>query len=752
MPSKYTTDAYKDLIYKHPDWKAESKKYEQGFAANLVKSPVVKEAAHGVLSQMNTMLKAYSLQKANGGMQDEGMEDLVLSASEMAGESPTDSGESVPSGEQSNDTATVSGDSVSADFTLESDMDVLMQQMVTGGTNKKGGAAGEHSFNDMLNNITYADQAMMEFTYGDRTGGAFFKKMNFDLLGNKKAGKKNKNALTDSNYSRMKKLLDKRKEKEWAKKYTPAEIKAKRALLRKKDKPTAGAITKKPKTNKNIVKMLTAYRMMGANKTELLYFRLALMAWMVSSGNESIYSVLRSSHEAGVRGDEDMSEMAEMYQTIDPLSRDDIRENYAPDKQYPHETIYLKLVEDLSKKRKNNRYNKNREKARLAMSREHIDLEARLQDSQLIEKQQNTLQVGKNACRKTLNTLKKEIQAFEAVTNPTQEQIEQNEQRKVQVKKLEVELGAFNAAIENISKQKLDMENDVKRYDYFHTNDKQKEYDDYRIYTDSVTQNNDLSGGEDQFYSTKGMNAQDVGLNVYTTPAYYNMNTNEEKGAKEGKKTLESTGELYHGDDKSERKDAVLKDVLNVIRLSGRVSQDALLERGGKNVNENTPDHKRLLYRGEPYVGAFSQPTGSAYTVAKLTSTTSDSKVAKGFYDSRVQGGSKGVLASYEIDDVTGFDVMNVSAFKSEKEVLLPIGTEFIIEHEAADARYNRATGEIKYESELKDKLDDPAWGEHVTLIKFKQLSKKDPRAAHKRSKRDAYRDKLLSRAAKRGK
>ncbi len=90
---------------------------------------------------------------------------------------------------------------------------------------------------------------------------------------------------------------------------------------------------------------------------------------------------------------------------------------------------------------------------------------------------------------------------------------------------------------------------------------------------------------------------------------------------------------------------------------------------------------------------------------------------------------------------------MNVSAFKSEKEVLLPIGTEFIIEHEASAARYNRATGEIRYENEIEDKLDDPLWSEQVTLIRFKQVSKKDPRAAQKRSKRDAYRDKLLSRS-----
>ncbi len=746
MPSKYTTDAYKDLIYKHPDWKSETKKYEQGFATNLAKSPVVKQAAHGVLSQMGTMLQAYYGTGGNQEEKDENVEELTSTATEMAGENPSNSGESTPSGEQYGDDVTIPGSIVSPDFALESDMDMLMQQMLMNGIDKKGRATKGQSFNDMLNNITADDQERMRAVLGNSADG-MFANMNFDVLGNKKARKKNRNALTDASYSRMKKLLDKRKDKKWAEKYTPTELKAKRARFRKKDKPTAGAGAKKPKTNKNIVKMLTAYRMMGANKTDLLYFRLALMAWMVSSGDESIYSVMRSSHEAGVRGGEDMSEMAELYQTIDPLSKDDIRENYAPDKQYPHETIYLKLVEELSKKRKANRYDKNKKKAELAMKRDNIDLPASLNGSLTIEEQQDTLQKQKNGDRKQVKLLNKEIQEFEKLLDPTKEQIEQNERRKDKLIQLEAEIAAIDIIIGNISKQKLNMENDIKQYNYFYEKDKQKENDDYRIYTDTVTKNNDLSAGEDLFYSTKGMNAQDVGLNVYTTPAYYNMNTNEEKGNKEGKKTLESTGELYHGDDKSERDDAILKDVLNVIRLSGRISQDALLERGGKNVNENTPDHKRLLYRGEPYVGAFSQPTGSAYTVGKLTSTTSDSKVAKGFYDSRVQSGSKGVLASYEIDDVTGFDVMNVSAFKSEKEVLLPIGTEFIIEHEASAARYNRATGEIRYENEIEDKLDDPLWSEQVTLIRFKQVSKKDPRAAQKRSKRDAYRDKLLSRS-----
>lgn len=97
------------------------------------------------------------------------------------------------------------------------------------------------------------------------------------------------------------------------------------------------------------LRMLGAYRLLGASKNDLLNFRLALIAWMVSSRDHSLYEILKGSHNAGVKGREDLSEAANMYRTVDPLNEDLIRWQLAPNHRFPHETIYLKMVDQQSK-------------------------------------------------------------------------------------------------------------------------------------------------------------------------------------------------------------------------------------------------------------------------------------------------------------------------------------------------------------------------------------------------------------------
>lgn len=94
------------------------------------------------------------------------------------------------------------------------------------------------------------------------------------------------------------------------------------------------------------LRMLGAYRLLGASKNELLMFRLALIAWMVSSRDHSLYEILVGSHNAGVKGREDLSEAANMYRTIDPLFEELIRQEYAPNHRFPHETIYLEIIDE----------------------------------------------------------------------------------------------------------------------------------------------------------------------------------------------------------------------------------------------------------------------------------------------------------------------------------------------------------------------------------------------------------------------
>lgn len=85
----------------------------------------------------------------------------------------------------------------------------------------------------------------------------------------------------------------------------------------------------------------------GCEQKELLDFRLALIAWMVSSHDHSLYEILKGSHNAGVRGTESLDEAAVMYTNIDPLDTGILRDNFAENKQFPHETVYKIQLNEL---------------------------------------------------------------------------------------------------------------------------------------------------------------------------------------------------------------------------------------------------------------------------------------------------------------------------------------------------------------------------------------------------------------------
>ena len=100
------------------------------------------------------------------------------------------------------------------------------------------------------------------------------------------------------------------------------------------------------------MRMMGAYKMLGASKNDLMFFRLALIAWLCGSRDHSLFEVLKGSWMAGIKGKEDTSEAARMYATVDPLSTAQIRINYAPKKEFPHETVYKIMLEELKQARK----------------------------------------------------------------------------------------------------------------------------------------------------------------------------------------------------------------------------------------------------------------------------------------------------------------------------------------------------------------------------------------------------------------
>jgi len=121
------------------------------------------------------------------------------------------------------------------------------------------------------------------------------------------------------------------------------------AFYKPKKEITAEGMLQTAGPSGTTLRMMGAYKLLGASKEELLHFRLALIAWMTSSKDHSLYEILVGSRNAGVVGREDLTEAAKMYQTIDPLTIDEIRD-LSPKKELPHETIYKDIIENYRKK------------------------------------------------------------------------------------------------------------------------------------------------------------------------------------------------------------------------------------------------------------------------------------------------------------------------------------------------------------------------------------------------------------------
>ena len=92
-------------------------------------------------------------------------------------------------------------------------------------------------------------------------------------------------------------------------------------------------------------RMLSAYKFLNLDK--LLDFRLAIMGWMLTSWDHSLYEIIRGSHIAGVEIPEEkerLKDVINMYMTVEPLQTSELRQNVATDKMFPHEIIYTRLT------------------------------------------------------------------------------------------------------------------------------------------------------------------------------------------------------------------------------------------------------------------------------------------------------------------------------------------------------------------------------------------------------------------------
>lgn len=86
-------------------------------------------------------------------------------------------------------------------------------------------------------------------------------------------------------------------------------------------------------------KMLNSYK--AVNGTQPLDFRLALIGWMLTSGDHSLYEIMEASHRVDVKGEkEDLTDAVSMYECIAPLTEDEVRKHAGKDGRLPHEVVY----------------------------------------------------------------------------------------------------------------------------------------------------------------------------------------------------------------------------------------------------------------------------------------------------------------------------------------------------------------------------------------------------------------------------
>ncbi|NOY85385.1 MAG: DUF4157 domain-containing protein [Nitrospirae bacterium] len=98
-------------------------------------------------------------------------------------------------------------------------------------------------------------------------------------------------------------------------------------------------------------RMLSAFQWLNTG-TKTVDFRLAILGWMLSSWDHSLYEILRGSHLADVIPSSDIPDEAElikdvirMYMTVAPLETKELRNKVAVKKLFPHELIYTQIQE-----------------------------------------------------------------------------------------------------------------------------------------------------------------------------------------------------------------------------------------------------------------------------------------------------------------------------------------------------------------------------------------------------------------------
>lgn len=422
------------------------------------------------------------------------------------------------------------------------------------------------------------------------------------------------------------------------------------------------------------LRMLGAYRLMGASQRELLDFRLALIAWMVSSHDHSLYEILKGSHNAGVRGTESLEEAAVMYTNIDPLDTETLRENFAQDKQFPHEIIYKMELNELKQAREAN-------EERIGRDEERAD--------KLLEK--DTLTEQSQIMKKLLDASKTELAKKKKRTLQLLDRLLGDPTKKFKNDKDGSERRQVEEELMSLQKEIYFLENDTERLAAKNKEVNEKKQKAEVLPELTLFANSGVTKGTDAM----AMRAQDLALNIYTTGAYMTMNVGSKWGGMLGKLKLkdkrvdEKKFGSYQSSYKAETKNGALLDqIYDMTRASARMAQDALEERGAREVDKDSKEADYLhaakvnTFRGEKHSGGGYQTVGQEYDTRALTSTSKRMEKALMYFGKSVEqvGYDNSVLALYELNGKGAVDITQLSKVANEEEVLIPSGTRFRVE------------------------------------------------------------------------
>ena len=213
MGASYTDDAYKELIYTHPDWQKTADEYEQKFAANLYHTDYVQAAAKTALLKLSEMLTAYDnvrdkkeqlktdeasaladIAESISGQKLEGrevLEEALLPQSDSstgAGQIGNAKVTSIPLNALGKELASVQNqiniyDVIQKDGNLREQMTMLFNGMFINGGKNKEQIAASRSLKNMPLNITEEDLRYMRMA-GALAGDENVSEgqINFDLL------------------------------------------------------------------------------------------------------------------------------------------------------------------------------------------------------------------------------------------------------------------------------------------------------------------------------------------------------------------------------------------------------------------------------------------------------------------------------------------------------------------------------------------------------------------------------------------